>query len=305
MEKRRTGEWEWEWEWEWYRGMTFPFRFRVSGSSFQCRSLLERSVMAAVLYVIHHSPWSERARWALDHHRVAFEEREHVPLIGEIALRARSGKWSGKVSVPLFIDPATKATVAGSTAIAEHAEELARGSTLFPAGSREAMRALEATVEPILDTARARYTSRLRSDREAQIEAVPPWMRLPLVASPSARLGSWFIARKYDSSFQDIDERLRAGLQSVREALSGRAFLYGDAFSYADILAASALQGVAPVADRFLEMGPATRRLWTHPELAREFADLVAWRDALYEKHRAKPGQLHVAAGAAPRRKSR
>ncbi len=266
--------------------------------------------MPAVLYVIHHSPWSERARWALDHHRIAFEEREHVPLVGELALRARTGKWSGKVSVPLLVDSPNHKTVAGSTAIAEHADEVhtaasSRAASLFLAGSREAMRALEATVEPILDTARARFTSLLRRDPQAQIEAVPGWMRLPLVAPSSARLGSWFIARKYNSSFEGIDERLRAGLQAVREALGGRAFVHGGTFSYADILAASALQGVAPPADRFLALPPATRRLWTHEQLATEFADLVAWRDAIYEKHRAKHGQLRVAAGAAPCRKSR
>jgi len=59
-----------------------------------------------------------------------------------------------------------------------------------------------------------------------------------------------------------------------------------DGFSYADVICASVLQFVAPVSDRFVPLEPATRRSFTHPELAREFADLLAWRDALYEAHR-------------------
>jgi glutathione S-transferase len=33
-------------------------------------------------------------------------------------------------------------------------------------------------------------------------------------------------------------------------------------------------------------VGPRTREAWTQPELAREFADVLAWRDAVYAKHR-------------------
>jgi glutathione S-transferase len=49
---------------------------------------------------------------------------------------------------------------------------------------------------------------------------------------------------------------------------------------------ASALQGVSAVADDYIPLGPATRAVWTQPELAAEFSDLVAWRDRLYERHR-------------------
>ncbi len=57
-------------------------------------------------------------------------------------------------------------------------------------------------------------------------------------------------------------------------------------FSYADIVMATLLQGVSPVADRFLALGPATRAAWTREGLAREYADLLEWRDRLYEAKR-------------------
>jgi hypothetical protein len=49
---------------------------------------------------------------------------------------------------------------------------------------------------------------------------------------------------------------------------------------------ATLLQGIAPVSDHFLKIGPATRAAWTQPELSAEYADLVAWRDRLYESRR-------------------
>jgi len=43
---------------------------------------------------------------------------------------------------------------------------------------------------------------------------------------------------------------------------------------------------VRPVKDSFIALGPGTREVWTQPELAARFADLLDWRDAIYEKHR-------------------
>ena len=70
-------------------------------------------------------------------------------------------------------------------------------------------------------------------------------------------------------------------------------------FSYADVIMASLLQGVAPVADRYIRLGPATRAAWTQLELARANADLIAWRDRLYEHHR-RPSAALPARGATP-----
>jgi glutathione S-transferase len=56
--------------------------------------------------------------------------------------------------------------------------------------------------------------------------------------------------------------------------------------TYADITAAVNLQMVRPVRDTFLRIGPATRACWTMPALESRYADLLEWRDQLYEKHR-------------------
>ena len=35
------------------------------------------------LYSLVYSPWSEKARWALDHHRIAYRRVRYEPVIGE------------------------------------------------------------------------------------------------------------------------------------------------------------------------------------------------------------------------------
>jgi len=79
---------------------------------------------------------------------------------------------------------------------------------------------------------------------------------------------------------------LRAALQTLREAIQPRRPYLLGLFSYADIVMASSLQAISPVADEYLRLGPATRRVWTCEPLASEFSDLCAWRDEIYAKHR-------------------
>jgi len=242
----------------------------------------EPPVVTATLYVIHHSPWSERARWALHHHGIVFEEREHTPLVGELALRMRTNV-KGKASVPLFVEG--RDAVQGSLAIAQHADEKGRGARLFPPNAHASIRAFYETLEGAMSAARDRFVYALRNDREAQLESLPGFLRALPFATASARMGVSFIARKYASSAESVDERIRVGLAAVREALAGNRYIHGQ-FSFADILGASVVQGIDPLGDRYLPCPPATRSLWLHPTLRTEFHDLVEWRDALYAEHR-------------------
>lgn len=238
--------------------------------------------MTATLYSIHHSPWSERARWALLHHEIAFDERTHVPLVGELALRRRA-KSRGKVSVPLLVDDGV--AIQGSLAIGEHVDEKGGKARLFPSGARDRIRELYEALEDALAAARARHVRSLGTDSEARKASLPPFLRALPFSSLAARVGIAFITRKYAARDESIDERMRAGLRTVRDALGGRPYVL-EAFSFADILAASVVQVIEPVDDVYLELAPATRRVWTHDVLRDEFTDLVAWRDGVYREHR-------------------
>ena len=83
---------------------------------------------------------------------------------------------------------------------------------------------------------------------------------------------------------------LTAELDRLEQALDGRPYLLGDAFSYADIAMALTLQQVHPVDPRYIVrmegLGPSGMNV---PELATRHAGLLAWRDALYARHR-RPG---------------
>ena len=76
-------------------------------------------------------------------------------------------------------------------------------------------------------------------------------------------------------------DRLRAGPGSGQSYLLGR-------FTYADIVMATLVQAVLPVADRFFRIDAAMRAVWTEPELVGEYADLIAWRDTIYQRHRGR-----------------
>ena len=238
----------------------------------------------AILYVLHHSPWSERARWALLHHRIAFEEREHVPLIGELTLRMRT-PVKGKASVPLLVDG--DVAVQGSFAIGEWVDERGKKDKLFPEGSRETIKKLFDDLEDPLSAAREAFVRDLMNDEEAQLESLPPFLRSLPFATLSAKVGTSFVASKYNARIGSVDDRIRAGLRRVTEALGDKDYVLGS-FSFADIIATSLIQAIAPGDDKYVRIPPGTRRLWNHAKLQKEFAPLIEWRDRVYSKHRPK-----------------
>ncbi len=107
-------------------------------------------------------------------------------------------------------------------------------------------------------------------------------------SAPATDLAIAFLRRKYcvdAAAASRAEATWTLELDTLRDALARRSYLL-EGFSYADITMALTLQFLAPVADRFLPLGPATRASCFHPQLAERYADLVAWRDALYERHR-------------------
>jgi len=242
------------------------------------------------LLTISYSPWSEKARWALDHHGVRYQEVEYVPMLGEFALRKRLGKWRGKISVPLLIK--AEGTIEDSFEIAHYAEEIGSNPTLlFPEDAKKAIVAWNEQSEIALCAGRAMVTVRTMQDSTARAEAMPP---LPspisgLLKGPFTLFGAAYLRRKYQYSaaIESQNEALRNVLSNLQDTLKdGRPYVLGENFSYADVCMATSLQCVRPVTDEFIKLGPATRKAWTDEELADNFGDLLDWRDQLYESHR-------------------
>ena len=247
------------------------------------------------------SPWSERARWALDHHRIDYELVQHVPLLGERRLRRLVGPTQARATVPVLVLPG--AVLTESWDIVRHADRHGYSQPLLPADRIDRIREYVDLADRMQQVGRALVLRALLASGEALDETLPPtvpaalrpWLR------PISRQGARWFARKYELRFDAETaqrEVVRAALLTLRERLSGTAYLLGS-FTYADIVMAVSLQSVSPVAQRYIRLGPATRRVWSSPELAAEFADLIAWRDQLYENHRL-PAAAPVAAASPP-----
>lgn len=241
------------------------------------------------LFALHVSPWSERARWALEHHRIVHERVHHAPFLGERRLRQVVGPGKKRATVPVLI--AGDEVLTESWDIALYADRVGEGSALIPAGREAEVREWNDLADRTMAAGRPLITRSLLASPDALDEALPPnvprWAR-PLLR-PVGRYGMRWFARKYGLDLEDTAAPIavmRAAFERARQALSKETPYLLGSFSYADIVMATCLQGVSPVADRYLRLGPATRKAWTHEELASEIPDLVAWRDKLYEMHR-------------------
>lgn len=233
------------------------------------------------------SPWSEKARWALDHHQIHYRYEEHIPLVGDIKLRLLLRKPTGRVTVPVLEDGGRWYT--DSFSIAKHAEEIGRGQRLIPDDKYEAIAEWNRRSEEILAAGRAITMIPLQTPAASAgwlPPAVPEALR-PTLAPVSAALIKRFV-RKYrmEEGAGSHERVVNEGFEHLASALSGgKRYLLGE-LSYADIAMAVTLQFVTPVSRRFMAVGPGGREGWSNKALAERFPELLAWRDALYEEHR-------------------
>ncbi|MFO0676300.1 MAG: glutathione S-transferase [Polyangiaceae bacterium] len=251
----------------------------------------------AELLGLPYSPWSEKARWALDVRHVPYVSRTYAPLLGEPALRFRLKRWRGPVTVPVLrTDDGTM--LADSLDIARWADGRGEGPALFPRGRESEVLDWVARSERGLDAGRSLSLHRMLDDDDALREMVPKSLRGTLgpVGVAVGRAGVARTLRKYGGRAEDRARHLEtfvAGLEALRSALAtppnegGVATLLGT-FTFADVAMAQVLAFVAPPAFG-LRIGHASRRAFTDDVLRERFADLLAWRDALYEAHRPKP----------------
>ncbi len=242
------------------------------------------------LYAESFAPWCEKARWALDHHQVPYQSIEHVPMLGEPALRLAARRPFGHVTVPLLVDGAD--VIMGSLDIARRAERGGQAAPLFPSEHEDAITSWNERSDAVMTSGRAMLLTRMLGSPEALGEQLPPF--IPASLRPALRgmasMGVSFLRRKYQVRSDENgrhEGESRKALDALRSALSGgRRYLIGDDLSYADIAMAASLQFVLPVDGRYIALGPATREVWTNPTLAGEYPDLLAWRDALYRERR-------------------
>ena len=240
--------------------------------------------MGTVLLQLPYSPWSERARWALDARGIDYTQRRYQPLLGEPELGRRLRRWRGPVSVPVLLTD--EGAIADSVEIARWADAHGSGPTLFPS---EDVVMWASRSQAGLAAGRAVSLTRVLGMPDAIDELSPPWVRkLGGVGRAVTRAGVARTRRKYGGSAQTDAQHqadLEAVLDELRAALKGRSTIL-DTFSFADIAMAQVLCFVAAPDRRYVKLGKANAAAFGDPELARRYADLVAWRDALYARFR-------------------
>jgi glutathione S-transferase len=241
------------------------------------------------------SPWSEKARWALEARRVPYKERLYMPLIGEPALRWKLGKWTGNVTVPVLTDDDGE-VFADSSDIAKWADGRGEGPTLFPPLLLAEITRFVDLSERGLAAGRALSLARTLESRAALREMTPKNLRRMLggLAPGLGAIGVRRTLRKYGSTRSARDTHVKVLVEVLDELRSALAkpsaadpkTLLGP-FTFADIAMSQVLVFVEP--PRFgLRIGVANRAAFTDDALRAAYPDLLAWRDALYEAFRPK-----------------
>ena len=227
------------------------------------------------------SPWTIKARWALELCAVPHAFKQYVPPLHEPLLRLRTRSFRGAVSVPVLLAP--RGAVWGAGPIAELANEWAhtrRGA--LPLGDLSAAAPWLSLSDQASSEGRARVTAGYLRNEDAQVEAmpafIPRFLRRPLRFM--ARDASARIARKYAHLVSEGALRNALELTRARLALAGGTYLLGE-LSYADLAIAATLEMVSPCVVTSPVLGAATREVWGDPQLAHEFADLLRWRARL------------------------
>src|SRR5215471_3857230 len=132
------------------------------------------SVPERTLVVLRYSPWSERARWVLDHHHLSYRTLQHEPFLGERRLRRLSGKRTGRVTVPILLLPGEVLT--DSWDIALYADREGASEKLIPAEGQEEIRHLTELADRAMEQNRALFVARLLGSGAALDETLPAWV---------------------------------------------------------------------------------------------------------------------------------
>lgn len=227
------------------------------------------------------SPWSIKAKWALDHHRVAYRAVPYLPMLGEPLLRLRAGRLRGRVSVPMLLT--SEGALTDSLDIARYADRVGRGAPLFAREHEDEIAKWNARSEVLLDAGRALSMRRMLGSPAALAESVPG-PRLGHLLAPIGALGVTFLTRKYEAKgeAERYQEERRMGFEALERAIAASGdHLVGGALSYADVAMTVATFGLRPPGRAIDHLGDAMRECWTDEALAKKHGTVLAWRDRI------------------------
>src|SRR5277367_1800510 len=220
----------------------------------------------AKLITMYGSPWSERVRWALAFKALPYEKEHYEPGVDEEKIK----KLTGQAMVPVLITSGK--VIPDSTAILEWLEETKPAPALLPSSEKDrAQVALweELAIGVLGPQGRTLINGRL-------LRSSIPEMQ---------KAGQYFGAKYGHSEYSEEQARLtvRRLLLSLKQTLSGRQYLVGDAFTRADLTTASMLMLLRPPPDELFFLPAPERPIYTEPVADDSaFSPVFAWRDQMY-----------------------
>jgi len=236
------------------------------------------------LYQFPFSHYCEKVRWALDYKGITYRT---VDLLPGFHFR-HLAKLSPKTCVPVLRDGAT--VVQDSSAIISYLDQRHENPGLTPSDSDAAREALE--WEEYLDE---QIGVNIRLWFYHHILPVPSlavsfllqgagWHKKPLfvLAYPKVRRAMIQSMNINSDTARQAEERLRAALEKLDEALVGRRFLVDDRFSRADLTACALLRRSCMPDETSKEIPPAVRKLRDELKNRR----LSQWVRSVYACHR-------------------
>lgn len=239
------------------------------------------------LYGISYSPYTEKARWALDHHQEKYNFVEHTILIGMPYLRFKTRNFFKDLTVPYLV--ANRQHFADSYDIAVFASQKNNSFDRFFKNQNQ-INELNQISESVLDAGRSLLTHRLMQNPQALQKMLPSFipkiLQKPLTFL--GKVGLHYINYSFDSnrkSLNDHQHTLIKGLEQIQTLLKQRTYFF-DEFSYADIILATTINFIDPPAPEFVKLPSTVRQAWRNDQLAQQFGDLIKWRDQIYSKHR-------------------
>lgn len=234
------------------------------------------------------SPWSEKARWALDAAGLNYNLIEFTPMLSVPKVRWLTKRFSGRISAPILV--VGKKVFSDSLDIARYAHTHCQNNIdLIPSAMNNEVLQWNAMSEQLLAILRLRQMPAMKANTRFLLNSfpgfIPEGMRQHML--PMARNALDQIAQKYPIDDPDPEQTLLRGLQKIRETLEASSSGYLlDEFSYADICVAAIFQVIEPVAQQYVNLDEALRQCWTIPELASRYDDLIEWRNGVYQRQR-------------------
>jgi glutathione S-transferase len=222
------------------------------------------------LITMYGSPWSERVRWALKFKGLAYEKENYEPGVDEEKIK----KLTGQAMVPVLIVDGKM--IPDSTAILEWLEASRAEPALLPKSEKD--RAQVTLWEELAIGVLGPHARTLIVGRQLRID------------HPEAQRSGKYFAEKYGHS-PYMEEQAKLTLTRVllglKQTLSGRQYLVGDAFTRADLTTSAMLMLLSPAPEEFFAFPDQVRRIYMDP-LGDDpaFSPVFAWRDEMYKKHR-------------------